>query len=83
FGPPNEGPFEKFMADPGDLGGRETTTIYAVVTDLAARYARVQKAGAKILMPLEQQPYGGANFTVADPEGHIWTLGDYDPRAGQ
>ncbi|MBV2361345.1 VOC family protein [Thalassococcus sp. CAU 1522] len=84
FGPPNDGPFDRYMADPGDIGGRETTTIYAVLPDratLQAHYDRARAAGAEILMPLEDQPYGGANFTLADPEGHIWSFGDYDPRA--
>ena len=82
FGPPNDGPFEKHMADPQDLDGRETTTIYAVIDDVAARFAKVQAGGAKVLMPLEEQFYGGSSFTVADPEGHIWTFGDFDPRTG-
>ena len=84
FGPGSaEGEFEQYMADPAEIGGRETTTIYGVVDSLAAlqeKYARVVKAGAKVLMPLAEQPYGGSNFTIADPEGHIWSFGDYDPR---
>ena len=74
--------FDRYMADPQEIGGRETTTIYVVVSsqeELEARYSRVTEAGANILMPLAEQPYGGSNFTVADPEGHIWSLGNYDP----
>ncbi len=82
FGPPNDGPFDRYMADPGDIGGRETTTIYAVITDVAARYKRVVAGGAKVVLPLEEQFYGGSSFTIADPEGHFWTFGDFDPRKG-
>jgi uncharacterized glyoxalase superfamily protein PhnB len=82
FGPDEETPFGRLMAAPEDIGGRETTTIYAVVTDVAARHARATAGGAKVLVPLEAQPHGGQSFTVADPEGHIWTFGDYDPTAG-
>ncbi len=82
FGPPNDGPFDACMADPGAIGGRETTTIYAVITDVAERYARVVEGGAKVILPLEEQFYGGSSFTVADPEGHFWTFGDFDPRTG-
>ena len=82
FGPPNDGPFDSYMADPGEIGGRETTTIYAVITDVAERYARVVAGGAKVILPLEEQFYGGSSFTVADPEGHFWTFGDFDPRTG-
>ncbi|TNF18829.1 MAG: glyoxalase [Rhodobacteraceae bacterium] len=81
FGPDTASPFQRFMVHPDQTGGRETTTIYAVVDDLPARHARCLAAGAKVLMPLEDQPHGGASFTVADPEGHVWSFGDYDPRA--
>lgn len=82
FGPPNDGPFDGLMADPAVAGG-VTTSIYAVVDDVAARHAQAVAAGAEIVMPLEDQFYGGASFSVRDPEGHIWTLGDYDPMAAQ
>jgi uncharacterized glyoxalase superfamily protein PhnB len=81
FGPVQENAFDRLMAAPEDIGGRETTTIYAVVSDVAARHARATAGGARVLMPLEAQPHGGQSFTVADPEGHIWTFGDYDPTA--
>ncbi len=83
FGPGQGGDFDQYIADPAEIGGRETTTIYAVVPDrgsLDARYRQVTEAGATILMPLAEQDHGGASFTVADPEGHIWSFGDYDPR---
>lgn len=80
FGPPRKGDFDRFMVAPRDAGG-ETTTIYAVVDDLQARYDRAVAAGAEIVMPLEDQDYGGANFSVRDPEGHVWSFGDYNPFA--
>jgi len=82
FGPPNDGPFDACMADPAEIGGRETTTIYAVITDVAARYDRAVAGGARVILPLEGQFYGGSSFTAADPEGHFWTFGDFDPRTG-
>ncbi|MFV0515614.1 MAG: VOC family protein [Jhaorihella sp.] len=78
FGPPHGGRFDAMMADPREAGG-VTTTIYAVVDDVAARHGRIAAAGAEIVMPLEDQDYGGSSFSVRDPEGHIWTFGDYDP----
>ena len=82
FGPPSDGPFEAFMADPSELQGRETTTIYAVIKDVQARYKIVCDAGAKVLVPLEKQFYGGSSFSVADLEDHVWTFGDFDPNTG-
>jgi uncharacterized glyoxalase superfamily protein PhnB len=82
FGPDEENAFGRLMAAPADIGGRETTTIYAVVADVAARHDRAVAGGATVVVPLEAQPHGGQSFSVADPEGHIWTFGDYDPTAG-
>ena len=81
FGPAQGTQFDRLMVAPDETGGRETTTIYAVVDDVAARHDRAVAAGALVLMPLADQPQGGRSFTVADPEGHIWTFGDYDPLA--
>ena len=74
-----ETPFGTVMVAPAAIGRRETTTVYAVVPDVAARPARARAAGAEIFLPLEAQPYGGSSFSVRDPEGHLFTFGDYDP----
>ncbi|MDF0600881.1 VOC family protein [Psychromarinibacter sp. C21-152] len=81
FGPPQDNAFQQSMVMPEEIGGRETTTIYAVVSDVAAVHRRAEAAGARILVPLEPQPQGGVSFSLADPEGHVWTFGDYDPEA--
>jgi uncharacterized glyoxalase superfamily protein PhnB len=74
---PNE--FDAFMIHPSETGGRETVSIYAVVADVASRYARAVAAGLEVLIALRSEPYGGLSFTIRDAEGHIWTLGSYDP----
>jgi uncharacterized glyoxalase superfamily protein PhnB len=74
---PNE--FDPFMIHPSETGGRETVSIYAVVPDVASRYAKAVAAGLQVLIALRSEPYGGLSFTIRDPEGHIWTLGSYDP----
>ena len=66
---------------PGELGGAETSTLYIVVPDADAVYARAQAAGATIVRPLQDMSYGGREFAVMDPEGHTWSLGTYDPWA--
>ena len=81
FGPAQGTAFDRLMVAPDETGGRESTTIHAVVADVEARHARAMAAGAPVLMPLADQPQGGRSFTVADPEGHVWTFGDYDPLA--
>lgn len=80
FGPVGEDGFDRFVTDPDTAGGA-TTTIYVVAPDVAEIHQRAQQAGAEIVMPYAAQAYGGHSFTLRDPEGHIWTVGDYDPLA--
>lgn len=70
-----------FMAQPDDIGGRETQFTYLVVPDADIIYRRAKEAGAEILLDIKTQPYGGRDFTCRDPQGHIWSVGTYDPWA--
>lgn len=70
--------FGKHFKTPDQLG-TSTQGIYLVVDNIAAYYERAQAAGAKIVMPLRAQDYGGEGFTVRDCGGHIWSFGDYNP----
>ena len=65
---------------PSELGA-ETRSAYLVVPDAEAVYARAQAAGATVVRPLQDTPYGSREFTVKDPEGHSWSVGTYDPWA--
>jgi uncharacterized glyoxalase superfamily protein PhnB len=76
------GAFDAFVTHPDATEGRETVTVYVVVADVASRYARAVAGAADILIPLQSAPYGGLSFSLRDPEGHVWTLGSYDPRKG-
>ena len=64
---------------PGELGGMETRSVYIVVPDAEAAYARAVAAGAKVIRPLYDTPYGSREFSVRDAEGYTWTAGTYDP----
>ena len=66
---------------PTELGGIETRSVYLVVPDADAAHARAVKAGATIIRPLQDTPYGSREFTVKDTEGHSWSAGTYDPWA--
>ena len=78
FGPVLDNAFGALMVAPRDAGG-ETTTIYAVVADAAGLHERVAAKGAEIVQPPEAQAHGGTSFTLRDPEGHVWTFGEYVP----
>ena len=65
---------------PAELGGLGSQGVYVIVADLEAHHARAVAAGAEIVMPLADQGHGWS-YTCRDPEGHVWTFGDYDPWA--
>lgn len=75
----NDTPSSKLLKQPDQIGGAETQSPYLMVSDIDAVYARAKRAGAKILMDMEEKDYGGKAFTCADPEGHIWHVGTFDP----
>ncbi len=60
-------------------GGRHVSTPYVMVDDVSAHADRARAAGATILVEPEEQDYGGSNYAAVDPEGNVWSFGDYDP----
>ena len=79
----NSSPYPQLHATPDDLGGRVTSPIYVIVRDCGPVYATAQAAGAEIVQELRTMDYGGKGFTVRDPEGYLWSAGEYDPWASE
>jgi uncharacterized glyoxalase superfamily protein PhnB len=75
----NESAWGERIAQPDEIGGRETQCCCLIVADCAAHYARAKAAGAEIVDELETKEYGGSGYGCRDPEGHLWWFGDYDP----
>jgi len=69
----------QLIAQPDQIDGRETQCPYLSVPDADAVYQRAKAAGARIILDIKDEDYGGRGFTCADPEGHLWTIGSYDP----
>ena len=76
-----ESEYGKLMAQPDEVGHRGTQSIYLVVDDADAVLKRAMDAGAEVVIPIKDEDYGGRGFTCRDPEGHVWTVGTYDPWA--
>lgn len=53
--------------------------LYVVVAEVDAHHRRAQAAGAEMVMPLTDQPYGSREYAARDPEGYLWTFGTYQP----
>src|SRR5579863_8653920 len=69
------------FTSPSDVGDRETRSVYIIVPDADAVYARAKAAGGKIVRELQNTDYGSREFSVKDPEGHTWSVGTYNPWA--
>jgi uncharacterized glyoxalase superfamily protein PhnB len=69
------------MVQPDEVGGRQTQSACLIVSDCAAIYATAKAAGAEMVLDLAEMDYGGKAFTCRDPEGYLWSIGEYDPWA--
>ncbi|MFC4019325.1 VOC family protein [Micromonospora sp. GCM10011542] len=64
-------PGNAWSRQPGTAGG------YVVTADPDALYERVLKRDADVVRPLSTTDYGAREFIVRDPEGNLWSFGDY------
>lgn len=71
--------FGRWMKQPDEIGGAETQSAYVVVEDADVIYHRAKAAGAEIMREIQDEDYGGRGFTCRDLEGHLWSIGTYDP----
>jgi uncharacterized glyoxalase superfamily protein PhnB len=74
-----ESEFGRLMKQPEEVGGAQTQTAYVIVSDADALYARAKASGAKIVLDIKDEDYGGRGFSCRDLEGHLWNFGTYDP----
>lgn len=77
----NPSPNTRWYATPEDIGGRVTSPLYIVVGDCAPVWESARAAGAEVVLELQTMSYGGRSFTVRDPEGYLWSVGEYSPWA--
>jgi len=57
----------------------EPVGVYVCVDDIDAHHAKAKAAGADIVRPLSDTPYGAREYSVRDCGGHLWSFGTYDP----
>ena len=74
-----EGEYGHYVKPPSATGGVVMQGTYVVVADADAHYRQALAAGARIVIELKDEDYGGRGYTCRDPEGHIWSFGTYDP----
>ncbi len=54
-----------------------SSMLYVYVDNVDEHYGRAAAAGAKIVAPLEDRPWGDRGYQATDPEGHQWTFAQY------
>lgn len=79
IGPNVESQFAQYIRLPKDVGGFETQVTFVFVENVNEHFKQAKDNGAEILMPLTKQDYGASDYTCRDPEGHVWSFGDYNP----
>ncbi|QBE62888.1 VOC family protein [Pseudoduganella lutea] len=73
--------YGRLLKQPVETGKYVTQSSYLVVNDADRVHERVMDAGGEVVLPLQDEDYGGRGFTCRDPEGHVWSIGTYDPWA--
>ena len=73
--------YGRLLKQPSETGGFATQGAYLTVNDADRVHERVMDAGGEVVLPLQDEDYGGRGFTCRDPEGHVWSIGTYDPWA--
>lgn len=73
---------EHFNFSPESLAG-STVRMVMIVTNPDAVFDRAVAAGARVVWPVEDQPYGWRVGRIVDPFGHHWEIGKPLADAGE
>jgi uncharacterized glyoxalase superfamily protein PhnB len=71
--------FGRYIKQPDQVGGFETQSSYMIVADADQIYRQAIAAGAEIVIDIKDEDYGGRGFSCMDLEGHLWSIGTYNP----
>ena len=68
----------------GQGNGLGASSLLVRVDDVDSHYEHAKQAGARIVSPPTNYPYGERQYTTQDPGGHRWTFSqtitDVDPK---
>src|SRR3990170_7363961 len=68
----NASEWGKQIAQPAEIGMRETQSPCVIVRDADAHYAQAKAAGATIVIDIADQDYGGRGDSCPAPQGPLW-----------
>ena len=70
--------FDQFVKTPSEIGNINTQSAYIYIEQIDQHFNEVKEKGVEIIMPLTEEPHG-KGFSCMDPEGYIWSFGNYNP----
>jgi uncharacterized glyoxalase superfamily protein PhnB len=54
--------------------GSSPVVVYLYVEDADATLVRAEAAGARLLIPVTNHPWGDRTGRILDPSGHVWNI---------
>ena len=69
-----EGEFPTLSSRAPQPDGSSPVVIYVYVEDVDAVIERAVGAGARVLLPVQNQFWGDRTARIIDPSGHVWTI---------
>ncbi len=70
---------EGWPKSPESLRG-SSGAVYVYIGEVDAVFARAIAAGARVISPVEDKPWGDRVGSFEDPFGHIWNVATYSKR---
>jgi PhnB protein len=68
------GEFPNLASRAPERDGTSPVVIYIYVDDVDAVVGRAVNAGARVLIPVANQPWGDRVGRIIDPAGHVWNV---------
>jgi PhnB protein len=57
-----------------EMNGSSSVVVYLYVEDVDLTIDKAVGAGAKILIPVDNMPWGDRTGRILDPQGHVWNI---------
>lgn len=79
----NDTAYSRHMINPQDIDGKNTQSLLLYIPDdeIESHYRQALSHSVHMLVPLRSEKFGGQYYSLKDPEGHLWSIGSYDPYA--
>ena len=74
--------YDEHIRIPKNIDNINTQSCYIFVDNLQQHYDEVSAKGVEIVLPLTKEDHG-SGYTCRDPEGYLWSFGDYNPFAAE